>query len=183
MNFEVIKSLGSENIIILDTSAILENPDWDTYKSCINLGESKNLYILTTCVLNEIDIKNHAIKGGFPEARNFITNLRIIKGKLSEGHALDNGDILYFFPENLSTIEDKKIDYADEQSVDFKLIELAIKLKEAGVNVSIAARDSVIQILCKEFEINYIFFSKPQPSSSTSTDSSFQPVLKIGVEN
>jgi hypothetical protein len=181
MDFIKLKELKAERIVVLDTSAILENYDWDNYKAILKLEASKNIYVLTTCVLSEIDNKAHDNKTRIQDTvSNFIAKLRNVKTKLSDGYLLENGDILFYLTNNLTNISDPKLDYADQKSTDFKLIELAKKLKEDGFNASISARDGLIQILCLEFDIDYIFF--PSIPNPTITGTGIPP-LSITVTN
>ncbi|MFA4937132.1 MAG: PIN domain-containing protein [Patescibacteria group bacterium] len=166
-------------ICIIDTSAILYEPEWREYYSAFGPGGDTNikkLFVFIPDVLLEIDTVKHTKAVTSPTKDNadiFSTSFmqRYKEKKLSEGFDLDNGDILYFFPENMKRIHDKRLFWLSNSGADKSLVSLALVLKERfAKNVLICTGDIMIEIACMEFGINFIFVGKNVNYSKTASN-------------
>lgn len=149
------------HIYIVDCSAIMENPNLESYFELYAL-ERPLVLLLTLMALREIDEKKH--KANVDYKSKFVTFITTLDSwqtrdvKLSQGLEInDKGDKVQLLRADLGSEEFINSDLSWMNSHgDKEILSLALRLKHDDHSVAILANDAGLGILAREFDVKYI---------------------------
>lgn len=156
---EILDLSLETNICILDTSAIVENPDVAEY--CKIYKKHKPIvFVLIPAVLNELDglkLKKKKILESIIDFEKLL--LKCAKGgKLSIAKHVNQKDKIMFLKLELHDSVSKDYAWLKDFYTDKRIICVGKQLKAMGYkNISIVSRDILLQILCREENIKFIY--------------------------